>query len=707
MGSLFRERPSGDDGYALVSVIGLGTAILLSVGAVSAYSLQAMDSAGSTQGFHASIQAAQAGVDQFVAKLNTATSAADVTAAIAAGTTWQPIPGSQDGVGTACTAVAGGSLPLNCPKFKYAAVPTATGYDIVSTGYSRGDTRSVKVTLQQRSVTDYLYYSAIEAADPLDGFVYPNILGTGGAPAGCEYPSWGANPTQVRPPSGCRVPVWRGLDATDGSRVHTSDVFGASGSPAFDSRVSVASPACAANVANCVVGGNPTYGQGNPSYADDLTMPTAPLDQIALAALAATGCTYTGPTRIEFLKGADSGKMRVWSPQTSYANPADTTRCLGTPPPANLLNATASVNVTVTDANRPLLANILGINLTGLTCSLLGLLCTGSTTSVSLSAILGASANLPLLNDLTAMLPYNPTPVAIPAAIHVKDATASGATTLLQNTQCLLASAAGLGLHSGDLQLALNGLLSSAGAQRCRAGDLYLSGELSGKTTIGTTGSVTIVDDLTYKSRTTDMLGIVALGPVEVYNSLQCVVGLGTCMSLSSLSSLLPSVRNLLLNPTPTKADLTNVLNSLGANESVAVEASILTYRRFGVQLPVLSPSLNVGLINQLVNLNVSPPNLNVFGSVAQRYRGLTSADLLTVTTTASGTASGAISGGPLTVTGQAVATVDLLSANADIGFALKMQYDKRLLTQKPSHLPVSTAAHWVQASFAEVKAVP
>lgn len=690
----FRDRGVNDEGYALVTVIGLGMAILLSVGAVSAYTLQGMRSAGSTQGFHASIQAAQAGVDQFVSKLNTAgttsvtTYAQDVSAAISAGTDWQPIPGSRDGAtaggGTLCTAPSGGNLPPNCPKFKYTVTPTATGYDMTSTGYSRGDTRTVKVSLRQRSLTDYLYYSSIEAADPTDGFVYPNILGLGltGPPAGCEYPSWNTSvPSQVRPATGCRIPRWRSGDTTTGSRVHTSDVFAATGSPSFDSKVTVASPGCATNVVNCVTGGSPTYSQGNPTYANDLTLPAAPLDLIAAAALTATGCTYTGPTRIEFLTGSNSGKMKVWSPQSTFATDAERLRCLGTTVP-NAVNLSALLNVKVTSSNQGLLGSLLP------QVCVLGIcvnqsLSIGSTTNLSLQAVLDGS----LLGDLTSTLGLSPepNPIAIPTAIYVKQAAPSSAT--LQKVQCLLASVAGVGLQSGDLQLGLNGLLGSAGANRCYAGDLYLSGELKGKTTIGTTGNVTIMDNLTYADRSADMLGIVSLGSVEAYNSVQCVLGLGTCMSLSGLPTLLPSVLALLAKTSPTKQDLTDVLHSLGADKPVAVEASILTYKHFGVQLPVLSPSLNVALMNRLVDLNVTPPALNVYGSVAQKYRGLTSADLLSVTTSVSGSA----------------ASLDLLSANVDIGFALKMQYDKRLLNQKPNYLPAASTARWDQVSFGEV----
>lgn len=688
MGSFLRDREAvGDDGYALVSVIGLGTAILLSVGAVSAYSLQAMGNAGSTQGFHASIQAAQAGVDQFASKLNTAVTAADVTTAINAGTTWQAIPGSQDGAGASCAAVSGGSLPANCPTFRYTVTANGSSYDITSTGYSRGDVRSVKVTLRQRSLTDYLYYSETEAADPNDRFVYPNIplLGLNGAPANCGNKAWAEGAAAARP-NNCVVPKWRTGDATFGSRVHTRDVFGTVGSPSFDSAVSAAIPSCASAPTTCVTGtGSPSYGQGTPSYADDLIMPSsaALLTDIAAAAVAPNGCTYIGPTRIKFLEGADAGKMQVWSPMSAYfLSAAEQTRCLGAAP-TNLLGLSVSVNVHGGPSGNAGAINGLVTGLFGLTCATLNIGCP-ATVNLSVSNILGGN----LLGDLAGALPlFSPPPVAIPGAIYIKDATTPppGLTTA---AQCLLGSAAGVGLYQGDVSAALNnGLLAPSD---CTKGNLSISGKLKGKTTIGGDGSITILSDLTYTDRSTDRLGLVARGPVQVYNSVQCVLSIGTCLSLNSLSGLLPSLTALLANPNPTQANLTSVLNSLGVNNAITVEAAIVTNSRFGVQLPLLSTGVSVSLLNRLISLNIDPPTLTLRGSVAQRYRGLTSADLVSL----------AVSGGVLG------AAIDVASANVDIGYRLKLEYDGKLRTDPPLYLPKAGAARFDQVSFAEIAAV-
>ncbi len=96
MKRIFRRSGSGD-GYALLSVVGLGTAVVLAVGAVGGYAVQTMQSSGRTQGSNAAIQAAQAGIDDFVARLT-----ANSAYGSAPNTGWQPVAGSTDGAGNPC-----------------------------------------------------------------------------------------------------------------------------------------------------------------------------------------------------------------------------------------------------------------------------------------------------------------------------------------------------------------------------------------------------------------------------------------------------------------------------------------------------------------------------------------------------------------------------------------------------------------------------
>ncbi|HUR74273.1 MAG TPA: hypothetical protein VMZ00_08350 [Sporichthya sp.] len=667
------RRSNADHGYALLSVVGFGTAIVLTVGVVGAYAVQSMQSSGRTQGSNAAIQAAQAGVDDFVAKLTADPGSYTAPTVNAA---WQPIAGSTDGVGTLCVGTDA-TLPPNCPRFKYTAVQTATGWTVSSTGKSRGQERTVQVPLKKRAFTDYLYYSESEAADPNDRFAYPVIpaLGLGGAPANCGNKAWAEGAAPARPATGCVVPKWRAGDTTDGSRVHTRDVFGASGSPTFNSRVSAGIPGCASASTSCVTGGSPIYPKGNPSYADDLRMPTGLLSGIAAAAATSAGCTYTGPTRIKFGEGANAGKMQVWSPMSTFATTAERDRCLGGAP-QNLIGLSLTINVRGGPGGNAGIINGLVGGLLSTTCTLLNIGCP-ATTNLSLNNILSGN----LLGDLTSALPlFTPPWATTPSAIYVKDVVTPPA-GLTTQAQCLLASAAGLGLYSGDVVAALNsGLLAPAD---CRDGDLRISGKYTGKTTIGTDGGITILSDLT-ATNPTDQLGLVAQGPVEVYSSLQCVLSIGTCMSLDSLSTVLPSLLTLINGSSATKVQLTNVLHSLGVDKPITVEAAVITNSRFGVQLPLLSPVANVGLLDQLISLGIDPPKLRLKGSLAQKYKGIVSADLLKV---------GA----------NGLRFNNLASVDVDMGYNFEMVYDSKYRNDPTLLLPAPATTVWDPQSFAEV----
>ena len=667
------RRSRSDEGYALLSVIGFGTAIVLSVGAVGGYAIQSMQSSGRSQGFNAAIQAAQAGVDDFVARLT-----ANVAYGSAPNTAWQPVSGSTDGAGNACVG-SDATLPPNCPRFKHSAVQTASGWTVTSVGKSRGVQRAVQVTLKKRGFTDYLYFSDIEAADPADSWAYPL-----GAPANCGKPAWG---TSARPTSGCVVPTWRGGDSTDGSRVHTDDVFEVVGSPSFDSRVTAAIAACATDAAACVrksydSGANPDYNDGAPSYADDLDMPANGLTQIAAAA-ASGGCVYYGPTRIHF-EGA--GKMRVWSPQTPVGNGA-----CGGGIDTSVLNT--PVNVVVTTLNQ---AGVCSLLLVGsLLCAVLKPL--GSTVQLPLSDILASSTLLNttgVLNTVAGLVqPGKLVNIPSNGAIYVQN-NAVGPTPAPDPTpvQCLLGAA--LGMYSTADATITAGLLNSNGSvgSNCRAGKLFVDGELDGKVTAGVSGDILIVSDLKYRASDNadnDRLGLVATGPVEVYNSLQCALAAGTCLSLEPLNSALTGALPALISAG--SGNLTNLLDLVpGYGEDITVDASIISLEhRFGMQLPLLSLGLNLTLLNKLVDLKIDPPKLTLNGSLAQKYRGIIAADLLNL---------------GVTLGGNRIPSLNLAGANVDIGYDFEMAYDEKLRTDAPPFLPVPDSNLWDPQSFAEVK---
>lgn len=667
------RRSDSDSGYAMLTVIGFGTAVVLAVSAVGGYALQTMDSAGRSQGFNAAIQAAQAGVDDFVSELN-----ANASYGTAPNTAWQPVAGSVDGDGTPCVGTDA-TLPANCPRFKHSAAPTATGYTVTSVGKSRGVERTVQVTLKQRAFTDYLYFSEIEAADPADGWAYPTLLG--GAPANCGNPAWGPS---ARPASGCAVPTWRDGDSTDGSRVHTDDVFEVIGTPTFDSRITAAIAACATDAPACVRksydgGASPAYNSGPPAYADDLDMPADGLAQISAAA-AAGGCSYYGPTRIRF---EGENKMRVWSPQTP-AGPC------GGGVPASLLSS--NVNVVVNTLNRAGICSLLG-GVTVLVCNLLGLFPIGSIVNQPLSAVLSNNllSGTGLLTAVNGLLaPGNLVDIPANGAIYVKDNLLAPGDAIPDPTvvQCLLGSA--LGMYTTVDATIVAGLLNSNGTigSNCRAGRLFVDGVLDGKATVGVDGDIVIMSDLTYSTSDgadDDRLGLVATGPVEVYNPLQCVLAVGTCLSLEPLSSTLTAALPALISAGT--GNLTALLDLIpGYGDDITIDASIISLEhRFGMQLPVLSLALSATLLNKLVSLNIDPPKLTLNGSLAQKYRGIISADLLNLNL--------------------GVPSLNLAGANVDVGYDFEMVYDGKLSTDAPLYLPGPENARWDAQSFAELDA--
>ena len=167
--------------------------------------------------------------------------------------------------------------------------------------------------------------------------------------------------------------------------------------------------------------------------------------------------------------------------------------------------------------------------------------------------------------DEVARHALDPPAIAIPPVIHVAPATAGNVPNLVS---CLLASAAGLGLQSGDLQVGLE--RAAPGGSNCRAGDLDVDGVVDqvsgGVVTAGTIGKIVVMDDLT--SAGNNRIELVANGPVEVYNSVQCVLAIGTCVTPEqSLTSALTAIRDIVRNPTT--GDLEDALRDLGISDNV------------------------------------------------------------------------------------------------------------------------------------------
>lgn len=633
--TLHRRRPrdaaaTTDGGFAMIAVIGWGAIIILIMSLLSGYALSSTRDARRAQDFGAAVTAAQAGVDFAVGQLRAGTALPTVPA----WSPWTPVPGAADAEGEGCDTAR-----LNCPRFTYTTQARPDGaLDVYAVGdtYSLGKARenvqrAVKVTVRQAGFTDYLYYSEVEAADPADGFAYPRLLYPGGRPE-CGKRAWPA--TDARPPD-CVVPAWRKDDVTTGSRLHTNDVFATVGSPTFNSRVTTAFDQCVTGQPlTCYrpSAGNPNFGDGDPTYSnglDLLGLVQAPTDLKAqankppadLRAGETEGCVYTGPTRIRF----EGDRMRVWSPQTDFA----------TQPHCG--------SDTITAISAAVSAQ-LQLSIPGL--------------DATLDQLLGGTFMIPL--EL-----LDPPSVLIPKSnvLYVQDTPAGQEPPLLT---CFLGKVLGM---TGNLDINADVSQSKVSLDACKSGDLFADGDFDGKATVGTDGNILIMSDLKYSDASgsvntrdgSDRLGLVARGAVEVYNPVQCALALGTCISLQNLNRSLPG-------------------------NSIEVNAAIMSLEhRFGTQLPVLQPDVYAALNAVVASaaLQTSTPTLTLYGSVAQRYRGIIGADLLSVDATTFG--------------------INVASLDVNIGYQSKFDYDTHLRSSPPPYFPRPATPTWLQETFAEI----
>jgi hypothetical protein len=636
--SLYRRGPHADAGFAMIAVVGYGMVIVLIASLVSSYAINSMKGARREQDFDGAVSAAQAGVDSVVNALR-----ANSLSSLPTG--WAAVPGSKDPDGVACDSHP--TVPVNCPQYRVQATPDTDGdYTVYAAGKVReGTERAVKVTIHKSAYTDYLYYSEVEAADPSDSFAYPRLLNSTGGPAACGQRAWGATSADVRPASvggvTCKVPAWRDGDSTDGSTVHSNDVFTTQGSPTFDSLVTTQYDKCLPAPSNptpsCYISQTgsttPHFDKGTPTYASG--MDTAPT-----GLKSAAYCVYTGPTRISFV----GNQMKVWSPQTLPSdNPG---KNCGGGVPQNILDQVAN--------SFPILGGLL--NLTS-----------------SVLAGLGADQ---VVNAVTSIA-SDPAPIPIPSGIYVQDNPGGSAHPSPSGLYCLTGKLLGLyGTLDPDPATLLTNTLSSD----CSEGSLYVDGAFNGRSTIGTDGDITIASDIKYSDvsgtsfghdKTTldgqpNALGLVANGSVLVWDPLQCTVALATCLSLTT--------KGLDALYTPLKA--------LGGD--IEIDAAIMSMKHyFGVSFPLLQPAVYLALLNKLATVTLPIPKIKLYGSVAQYYRGALGAQILGLDVS--------------------VDHIDVANANINVGYYADYDYDQHLRTSPPPNYPQPGTPTWVQDTFAEI----
>ena len=306
-----------EDGSVLIVTIAVTGILSLLVGVAFAVARQAIRAAGATENVHGALAAAEAGLDDYIFRLNDIDEywtydhtspgpdnnpafVADATNVAIDDPAWTPVPG-------------GGQFGEFVYSVDTSRLPTEGVISLTSTGRIRppdGATeannqyvqRTVRATVKQSSFLDFLYFTDFETLDPI---AYSTVANQTWAAANCSVHRWVSER-----PAGCIDITWANDDRVNGP-FHTNDRWRISGGPEWTGDVS----GSAIDLNFYTGSGTPVFGGGPPFYQAPLEMPpsNAQLRVLADHRGSGEGCLYTGPT--EIIMNAN-GTLRVDSPYT-------------------------------------------------------------------------------------------------------------------------------------------------------------------------------------------------------------------------------------------------------------------------------------------------------------------------------------------------------------------------------------------------------
>ncbi|MDA8393581.1 MAG: hypothetical protein M0Z87_12485 [Actinomycetota bacterium] len=353
-----RFRLVDQAGQAMLVVIALVLVLMLISAAVVADTTGELSLSGGAVQYHAALAAADAGVSDYLSRLDQNHNYWANPNGNPALTGWVPVPGS-------------GS---NNESFTYTANTSGTNstgtIDLTVTGRSGTTTRTIQVLVRQNSFLDYAYFSIYELPDPTDTNIFPSGQ-SASVTNHCVYEENAANPTSggVGPDWNwtngqaiCSYLYWSTGNVVNGPAGSDGNFF-ICGSPVFNGKVTSAAMTPAPGggtypgwvpINDPSLGNAQGYcGGSDPSFAGVpysrggavkpgpyLGMPRtdATLSQEA----AAGGCLYTGETSITFdapSSPGGAGTMTVSSPNSTVGNSPGNTlpSCVGTnvPLPGN------------------------------------------------------------------------------------------------------------------------------------------------------------------------------------------------------------------------------------------------------------------------------------------------------------------------------------------------------------------------------------
>ncbi|RKR75525.1 hypothetical protein [Frondihabitans australicus] len=551
---------SDERGMALATVLIFGAALLLMSATVVTVSVSGTTKAQTDVNWVAAGQAAYAGVEDYQAKLANDNSYSQY------GTTASAF--SKDSTFTSTN---------NNPAFvswEPVDPSNATGpsyrYAVDNTQYSKTGVLRVQSTGKVGTTTRTVVAS-LKQSGFLDYMYFTDMefgdpaTSTTGCPTTSTY-QWAASLS-----SKCSIIQFAAGDTISGP-VHSNDTLTVCGST-FNNTVTTSAPTSTVPNGYVVPSGcnsTPTFGISKPTYTPLLQMPSTigSLIQETRSDLTAStvprpGCLYTGPTTFTF---NGDGTWTVYSPWTQYTNIA------GSPATSGSVSSQCGTP---------------GYTSAGNTLGSPG----GQTFNV-------VPQNLVYVQNVptTSTDPNYPNTSAKTGPGNSKFFTSAG---LPQNYTCTGADGSTVGNGVGFP--AVNETAPSSTSYSCKNGDAFVQGTVNGDVTIAANNYVYITGDITYDTATAanDLLGLIGQNNVYVYNP---IGNYTTTYTYSCGTSKKPA----------TCTGTTQHTNAL-LDESQSDRT---------IDAAIMSVAHSFTVENYSADSGNPKGNLNVYGSIVQKYRG-------------------------------------------------------------------------------------
>jgi type II secretory pathway pseudopilin PulG len=326
-----RGRCAGDGGFALVGVVGAMLVMATFLLTMVAYTVAGVPSARRDQDAKTALAAAEAGLDEYLSRLDADTNYwkngnVDATNAALQDPSQPVIPGLIiPGTGTAGARFRYSLLTSPAQIARSGSIRLKVTGSSTPSGGGTPIERTLTATLTPKGFLSYIYLSDVEVTDP-------DLIGGNAICKNYYYP-YGGQPARGSS-NGCAEIQWTGGDTVRGP-LHSNDALQVNGMVNFtDPRTESSWPAL--NVAAppaqtwwTTTSQGPPLAGFSPKYAAPLALPAGNSELLQQVepdvdgdGSIGPGCYYTGATRLIF----QGTTMRVYSPSTTRAGTPS--RCL-------------------------------------------------------------------------------------------------------------------------------------------------------------------------------------------------------------------------------------------------------------------------------------------------------------------------------------------------------------------------------------------